>query len=110
MRRRLRKKRRVGEFQEIGFNVTYTPRTGLNNSDGDKLLDAFIEHAIEANNLAAGGGGFPTMPMTFFVTSANRRGSATEADQKAVATWLESCTDIASFEVGALRDAWYGHD
>ncbi len=107
MRRRLRKKRRVGEYQEFGFDATYTPATGLSASDCNKLLDAFIEQAIEANGLACGGGGLKTMK--FFVTRMKRRGSATEADRLIVQHWLQSRPDVASFNVGGLRDAWHGH-
>ncbi len=104
-KRRLRKKLRVGEFQELGFDVTYTSKPELTESDRDKLLDAFIEFAIEANELAAGGGGITSMD--FFVASSKSRGSATEAHRQAVETWLNSRTDIDSFKVGDFRDAWH---
>ena len=106
-KRRLRKKLRVGEFQELGFDVTYTSKAELTALERDKLLDAFVECAIEASELAAGGGGITTM--NFFVASSKRRGSATEMHRQVVATWLSSRADVASFEVGVLRDAWYDH-
>ena len=106
MRRSLRKKRRVGEFQEFGFDATYTPATELSAYDCDKLLEAFIEQAIEANGLACGGGGF--VRMEFFVTRMKRRRSATDADRRIVQNWLESRADVVSFNIGGLRDAWYG--
>ena len=106
MRRRLRKKRRVGEFQEFGFDVTYTPTAECTEPNRDKLLDAFIEQAIEANGLQCGGGGVVTME--FFVTRVKRRSSATEADRLVVQQWLESRPDVVSFDIGGLRDAWYG--
>jgi uncharacterized protein YggL (DUF469 family) len=107
MRRRLRKKRRVGEFQEFGFDVTYTSSAELSASDRDRLLDAFIEQAIEANGLACGGGGFETME--FFVTRMKCRTSATETDRLVVQRWLESCLKVVSVKVGELRDSWYNH-
>lgn len=110
MRRRLRKKKRLGEFREFGFDVSYLPVVGITESDSERLLDAFIESLVEANRLACGGGGFHGKTMEFFVTRSELRQSATEGDRRVVHAWLEARPDIESFTVGGLRDAWYGHD
>jgi uncharacterized protein YggL (DUF469 family) len=54
MRKRLRKKKHVGEFQELGVELEMTLRAGV---DFDEFLDAFLCDAVEANGLAFGGGG-----------------------------------------------------
>ncbi|MDM4770840.1 50S ribosome-binding protein YggL [Solimonas sp. SE-A11] len=105
MKRRLRKKKRLGEFQELGFGISFTPAAPLSENERAALLWAFIEHAIEANGLNAGGGGLSSME--FFVTSAMRRGSATDAQRDAVQAWLRSRTDVSAFTVGQLVDAWH---
>lgn len=110
MRRRLRKKKRLGEFRELGFDVSYLPVAGTTESDNERFLDAFIESAVEANGLACSGGGFPGRTMEFFVTRSGLRPSTTEGDRRLVHAWLEARPDVASFTVGGLRDAWYGHD
>ena len=96
----------MGEYQELGFDVTYTPATAVSFTDRNKLLDAFIEQAIEANGLACGGGGLETMEL--FVTRLKRRGSATDADRHVLQQWLQSHVDVVAFHIGELRDAWYG--
>ena len=108
MNKRLRKKKHVGEFQELGFHVVYRAASGLSPEVREELLWAFLTGAIEANGLLAGGGGGE--PANFFVVSAARRGSATEEQRAAVRQWLAGETRIASSDVGALLDAWYGHE
>jgi uncharacterized protein YggL (DUF469 family) len=54
--KRLRKKKRVGEFKELGFELLGYLRPGI--SDGD--IDAFVDRLIvvvEARKLGFGGGG-----------------------------------------------------
>jgi uncharacterized protein len=54
MKKRLRKKKRVGEFAEYGRQLIIT----RNRKDGfDEFLDAFVENAIEGNGCYCAGGG-----------------------------------------------------
>ena len=57
MNRRLRKKKRVGEFQELGFEVSYRIAPQVPEDARNELLWRFIIEAVEANGLAVGGGG-----------------------------------------------------
>ncbi|NQT87852.1 DUF469 family protein, partial [bacterium] len=54
MKKRLRKKKCIGEFAEWGREVMVTLRSA---ADFDGFLDTFIEQAIEANGCCCGGGG-----------------------------------------------------
>ena len=47
MKRRLRKKKRIGEFQELGFEVLADLRDGLSPIEFDAFLDRWIS-AVEA--------------------------------------------------------------
>ncbi|MFH1177263.1 MAG: 50S ribosome-binding protein YggL [Acidobacteriota bacterium] len=106
MKRRLRKKMRLREFQEFGFEVTYRLVQELSSEQQLDLLFEFVEEAIEANGLmAAGGGGNPA---SFFVVSAEDRKSAAEPGRQAVEHWLTAKPQITEFSVGPLRDAWHG--
>jgi uncharacterized protein YggL (DUF469 family) len=104
--RRLRKKKRVGEFRELGFEVTYRVPDDWSAERREEFLWQFLEHAIEANDLEAGGGG--SNPLNFFVVSAQSRGSATNGQREAVKGWLSQQSVVTLTEVGPLRDAWYG--
>ncbi len=98
--RRLRKKLRVGEFQELGFAVSFELRAGLGEIELIASWDAFILEAVEANGLAYGGG------TNGFVTSWGR-GSATETHREAIRLWFTVRTEVESVEVESLEDVWH---
>lgn len=103
MKKRLRKKKRVGEFQEFGFDVDAGLRSNMDREALRAFSDRFIA-CIEANKLAFGGGIGPMVGG--FVTRFDR-GSATEVDRSSITTFLKSDRDVVQHQVGALRDAWY---
>jgi len=105
LKKRLRKKKHVGEFQEFGFSVQLRFSEHLSVDDRDSLLDDFIGAAIEANGLLCGGGG-NGHSWEVFVTL-DRRGSATEIHRQKVGRWLSKENSILQYEVGPLEDAWY---
>ena len=107
MRKRLRKKLHRGEFQEMGFEVRLRISSKLDESSFNKLIDAFIEQAIEANGLMFGGGGNES-EWSGFVTL-DRRGSATEEHRQFVQSWLQSQPQIVEHQVGPLVDAWHSN-
>ena len=108
MNRRLRKKKRVGEFRELGFPVRLCCAPGLTNSDRNALLDSFIEEAIESSGLQFGGGGAGDTWEGFAALNAPR-GSASESHRQAVNAWLEQHPQVQEHTVGPLTDANYGH-
>lgn len=102
MKRRLRKKLRLREFQEMGFSVRFE----LNTPDTDEAYFAFWDKlvaAIEANNLLMGGG-----LNDFFVCTDSRR-SATDTDREAIETWLQQQPEVSAVNVSPLIDAWHGN-
>jgi uncharacterized protein YggL (DUF469 family) len=108
MKKRLRKKLRVGVFQELGFEVRYSLPVGLSSDEQGEFLDSFIERAIEANGLLVGGCG--GNPVEGFVVAQGNRASATEEQREAVLEWLKSEPRALNPEVGPLVDAWHGWD
>jgi uncharacterized protein YggL (DUF469 family) len=108
VKRRLRKKKRLLEFQELGFEVTFRSMEEVSAEQRLDLLWEFLEHAIEANGLVAGGGG--GNPSNLFVVSAEHRKSATEHQRLAVEGWLATTSQVTEFTVAPLRDAWHGWD
>ncbi len=103
MKKRIRKKQHVGEFQELGFDVDAGLRPGMDRDAVRAFGDRFIAH-IEAHQLAFGGGIGPTVGG--FVTRFGR-GSATEGDRASVTVFLADDPDVVEHEIGDLRDAWY---
>jgi len=89
MRKRLRKKKHVGEYTEWGrqFIITRNRRDGF-----DEFLDAFIEEAIEANGCFCGGGGKEDKLDVVVELGKN----LTDADYKKnqIVKWVESRSDV----------------
>jgi uncharacterized protein YggL (DUF469 family) len=108
MNRRLRKKKRVGEFKELGFELQDDLRPGISGEHVEAFIDRLID-VVEARQLAFGGGAGRDCKLDGFVTRMGR-GSATEEDRAALAAFLEGDDAVVRHEVGALRDAWYGWD
>lgn len=103
MKKRLRKKRRVGEFQELGFDLSFCLSEHLDRTSLDIFCDRFLANAIEARGLLCGGGGGQKWDL--FVTRA--RGSASDHDREAVARWLRENPHMRDVQVGPLVDSWH---
>lgn len=108
LNRRQRKKLRVGEFQEMVFEVHIRFCLPLENVALNAFWDSFIA-LIESRRLIVGGfGGQLPLHETNGVVSAARRGSLTEEDRQAVLSWLQQQPDVATAEIGLFVDGWYG--
>ena len=99
--RRLRKKMRVGEFQELGFEYELKLKQPLTPEQEEALMDRLLNELILPRNLTASG-----RVSEGFVT-AYLRGSATEDDRQATKAWLAAQPEVAEATVSALKDAWY---
>ena len=108
MKKRLRKKKRVGEFREMGFEASFDIQKGLSVSEQNAIVEDFITQAIEANGLQFGGGG-DTHWQGFIVLNKSR-GSVSGHHCKTVQRWLEKSPQISNIRIGELRDAWYDWD
>jgi uncharacterized protein len=100
--KRLQKKLRIGEFKEYGFAVSFRLDQSLSPKASDEFWSSFVGDLIDRRGLSFSGG------EEGFVTRFGR-GSASEEDRVAVATWLEQRPGVERVVVGALVDAWYGH-
>lgn len=104
MRRRLRKKKHLGEFRE--FSVAF--RIGL--SPGNEFyafLDDWIANAIEANGLQFGGGGKSgdiggVVELGRFDVCRNNLAK--------IEHWLANHDSVKSFQIGELFDGWHLED
>ncbi len=104
MKKRLRKKLRLGEFRQLGFEVSFRLADSLPDAEVDRFWDSFIGGVIEAGDLMCGGGCGKVWDI--FVTPPGRR-SATEDDRRGIAAWLHAQPDVLDVRIGPLVDAWH---
>ncbi|MEZ9235343.1 MULTISPECIES: 50S ribosome-binding protein YggL [Shewanella] len=102
--RRLRKKLRVDEFQELGFDVNWTFEESISEENIDKAVDEFIDQVIEPRKLGFHGGGHK---MWEGIIATQQIGKCTEEDVAAVKAFWES-KKVPQLEVSALYDIWWG--
>jgi uncharacterized protein YggL (DUF469 family) len=104
MKKRLRKKLRLGEFREFGFEISFRLSDDLDQPGLDGFWDSFIGEAIEARGLMCGGA--CGCAWDVFVTRTGRH-SATEEDRRGLTGWLERHPNVSDVRIGPLIDAWH---
>ncbi|MCT8985696.1 50S ribosome-binding protein YggL [Shewanella phaeophyticola] len=102
--RRLRKKLRVDEFQEFGFDINWTFDESVSEQDIDALVDQFIDEVIEPRQLGFHGGGHKEWEG---IIATQAIGKCTEDDIAAVQAFWQS-KPVSGIEVSALYDIWWG--
>lgn len=110
MKKRLRKKKHLAEFRQLGFSLVARLREALDEAGFDSFCDAFVSEAIEANGLCFGGGGGPDTPWAGVVARDHRHDSTDDQDQEAVSKWLSAHPDVVEFRLSGHWDLWYGID
>ena len=100
MNKRIRKKKRVGEFQELGVEITVTFADGV---DHEAFLDEFLRDAIERRAMQFGGGCNEEALQGF--VELGRRPQAPK-NLEFVRQWLAAHAAVASSSVGEPVDAW----
>lgn len=107
MKKRLRKKKRVGEFQEFGFAAGFRFSNELDGKTRNDLIDRFIAQAIENNGLQFGGGGGDSEWVGFIALN-KKRGSTSNNQREAVKQWFIQESEVLEYYVNPMIDAWYG--
>ncbi len=100
MRKRLRKKKHVGEFRGYGVEFAATVKPGV---DFDAFWDDFIVHGVAALGMSFGGGGSETHLKGF--VELGQRASHVENLTK-LSEWLAHEARIESYQIGPPIDAW----
>ncbi len=101
--RRLRKKLRVGEFKELGFDVAWQLKEGITGEELDAFIDKFFEEVIQPNGLGFGGEG-DTLWHGLICTQ--KLDSCTDENRAAVEKWLTG-NGATSVAVSELYDVWW---
>jgi uncharacterized protein YggL (DUF469 family) len=103
MKKRLRKKKHLGEFAGWGRELIIE----RNTAEGfDEFMDSFITDAIEANGCYCGGGGKDDH--LEFVIELGRLCDHPDERMERIKQWLDARPDVQSCKVGDLFDLWHG--
>ncbi len=109
----MRKKLRVGEFQEFGFAIDF--RFDSQKYPLDQALDHWIEF-VESQGWGFGGGGgegsdilsgYLVIWLSGYLVSFER-GTLGEADREHARQWLDNQPGFACIQCVELSDVWHG--
>ena len=103
MKKRIRKKKHLAEFQELGVPIAIK-RTQESNFDA--FLDEFLKQAIEGNGCCIGGSGNDDRLVGFI--ELGRAIDNPEERLRKISEWLDARPDVEKHVTGDLVDAWYG--
>jgi uncharacterized protein YggL (DUF469 family) len=110
LKARQRKKLRVGEFKELGFEIDLVFDMPMDGEPYEDFIDALFLF-LESRDLLAGGfGGRMPLLETGGYVARTGRGSASEDDAAAVVEWLRARPEVRDARAGQLLDAWYGYE
>ena len=102
MKKRIRKKQRIGEYTEWGRHVAIARKS---KSRFDEFLDAFVEEAIVSNGCFCGGGG--KGKRMEYIVELGRGLDDGEAKMKRIAAWLDARTDVRIWRSSIKFDLWH---
>lgn len=105
MKKRLRKKYRVGEFRELCFEFTFDYKGNIESPECEQFLKLFIDECIEANGLNCEGN--LTEAGCNITARAEDATQTRETQRQAVKAWLDGRDDVEVKFFGELVDAWY---
>jgi len=100
---RLRKKLRVDEYKELGFDVAWRLKDDITSDELDAFIDKFFMEVIQTNGLGFGGEG-DTLWHGLICTQ--KLGSCTDENRAAVEKWLTD-NGATSVAVSELYDVWW---
>lgn len=105
MKKRLRKKYRIGEFRELCFTFSFEYKGDVEAPECEQFLHALVNDCIEANGLNCEGS--LTDEGCHILAKAVDPTQTNEEQRSAVKSWLEARSDIELKSFGELEDAWY---
>ena len=100
---RLRKKLRVDEYQELGFDIAFKLADDSTEDAIEAFLNKFFDEAIEVNGLGFGGEGDT---LWHGLVCTQKLGKCTEEHRSIVEKWLTD-NGATSVTVSELYDVWW---
>jgi hypothetical protein len=104
MNKRQRKKHRLGEFQELGFELRFCTPESWSEEGQYAFGDACIEQ-IEMLDLSVGGRA--GICWDVYVSGLKERSTVTPPQRQALVDWLRAHPAVSNVQAGALEDAWH---
>jgi uncharacterized protein len=105
MKKRLRKKKRLGEFREDCFEIEFSIEPPHSAAEDEAFWDDFIG-MIEDRELQFGGGG--SLHDGRGCVEVEQQGPVASEHRHAVIDWLAQRPRVTELNAGPLRDANYG--
>jgi len=103
---RLRKKLRVGQFREWGFNLKAILNDGLDDAAQDSLLEAWLG-AVDTQAVSFGGQFDARGTLEGMVFPVGKQ-PVDDAVRIALLDWLKARAEVASLQASELIDIWHG--
>ena len=101
--RRLRKKLRVDEYQELGFDIAWKLPDDTDSTAIDAFIVRFFNEAIEPNGLGFGGEGDV---LWHGIICTQKLGKCTDEQRTTVEKWLTD-NGATAVKVSDLYDVWW---
>lgn len=101
--RRLRKKLRVEEYQELGFDIGFTLDEKSNDEQVDTFMNNFFTQFIEPQGLGFGGEGDT---LWHGLVCTQKLGKCTEEHRTDIKKWLTD-NGAKAVSVSELYDVWW---
>lgn len=101
--RRLRKKLRVDEYQELGFDIGFQLDENSSDEQVDVFMNQFFAEAIEPQGLGFGGEGDT---LWHGLVCTQKLGKCTEEHRNNVEQWLTT-NGAKTVSVSTLYDVWW---
>lgn len=107
MKKRQRKKLRIGEFQELGFKVSVTLPENISEEEFDQQIEDFTANIVGKNGMLCSGleAG---KELILYLEHAQPYQSITIDQRKAVEDWMSQSASFKNYTVSELIDVNYG--
>ena len=108
MKRRLRKKLRIAEFRQLGFELRFRTPADWSDDEQMQFWDRVVLEGPETRGLAFGGG--CGVVWDGVVLGLADRASISDAQRESLARWLSAEAEVSDLVVGPLFDVWHARD
>lgn len=99
LKKRLRKKYRVGEFRQFGFTIA------IKVSDSTEIIDEIIDAIVSEKSYCSGGGGKDYYLLS--ICPDKRKMSIDEDHKNRITEKIKKISNVVGVIAGPLRDVWH---